>query len=258
MEYQVTSTVKTNEGSTITCTSDNAAIAKVEKLTCTSSDHCYAYKGKEQWIVTVTGKVGVAKISVKAPAVTGFKALDTTVTIAVTKNLNYLNPEAFVTQHLEYNATSTEFFEDESYGIPVTYTIMPEGYGQRVGNAFVAGSVDGVVTIHASAPETEEYYAIDESIQIAIGAATGFVNPQTRRNMGLRGYMQESKLVIETLRSGFAKVQVFGMDGRNLIRENVHYLSTGSNVISLDEMAKGAYIVKVKQGAASTVIPWRI
>lgn len=260
MEYQLTATPTTNEGSTITCTSDNTAIAKVEKLTCTSSDHCYSYYKKEQWIVTITGKVGVAKMHVTAPAVKGFKALDTTVTIAVTKNLNYLNPEAFINQTLPYNGTSTEFFEDESYKIPVTYTITPEGYGQRVGNAFVAGSQDATVTIHASAPETEEYYAIDESIQIIIGKGdpSGIVHPQTMRNVGLRGYVQESRLVIESRHSGFAKVQVFGMDGRNLIREDVHYLSTGSNVISLDEMAKGAYIIKVKQGAASTVIPWRM
>jgi len=256
-EYQLTVMTQSAEGGAITCTSDNPDVVKIEKLVCNTSQ-CYSHKGEYQWIATFTGKIGVANIHVTVDAVPGYKAMDQVVTIALTKTPNTINPAVFRDVQVAYNST-TELFPATSHQVPVTYTLSSEEYGTIDGTNFVAGSQDATIQVHATGPEAETYMAIDQVITITIGNGGQIIEsiaPQTLRNAAVQGRIQNDNLIVNAARSGFAKVQIYDVNGKGLVREEVHYLSAGTNTLSLKGVAHGMYFVRVKQSSVSTTIPW--
>ena len=257
-EYQITTSVKSSEGGEITCTSDNPEVVTVSKATCTSS-HCYKYKGEQQWIATFTGAIGKANINVKVPAVSGYKAMDSTITVEITKAPNVINPANFKDMVVAYNSTTE--LPATAHTVPVTYSLSAEGYGTISGNTFIAGDKDATILIIAKSEATDIYAPVDQSIVVTIGNGSaeviGAIAPKTIANMGIRGTIQNGNLMLQANHSGFAKVQIYAINGRDMVREEVHFVSAGANVISMGNMARGVYFVKVKQSSSSLTIPWR-
>ncbi|MCQ2098883.1 MAG: cellulase family glycosylhydrolase [Fibrobacter sp.] len=255
MQQKMNETV-TIEGSPITYTSDNPDVVSVEKMTCTSAN-CYSYKNQQVWIASFKS-VGVAHIRATAAAVPGYRALDTTVTFTYAKNVNSLNTKYFKNQTVALGST-TQVFTVEAHKVPVTYTITPEGYATQDGEMLVAGNVDATITIHAVAPEAETYEAIDETIMINIGAGNlsmiEGITPKTMANVSMNARMNGNKLVMTAKHSGFVTVQVVDMAGRT-VKNVVKYVSAGSNVMDLGEVAHGNYFVNVKQSSMVKTIPW--
>ncbi len=254
-ERQLVLSTKTDEGSEITCESDNPAVITVSKGTCTGSS-CYNKKGTEMWFATFTGTIGSANIHISAPAAPGYKAIDTTVVVALVKSPNRLNPAVFKDTVVALGG-SLDILAAECRKVPVTYTISPEGFASQVGTQLVAGNKDGVITITASSEEAETYAAVDQSITVRIGTGggmTGIVAERIRPSVGLNGYVHGSSLILNVKHSGEAKILILGMDGRSY-GELVKNLSAGTNVVPLGSFAKGNYVIRVDH-ASVTTIPW--
>lgn len=256
-EYQFTTMVKSAEGGEITCTSDNPSVVKIEKAICSTSQ-CYSHKGEYQWIATFTGAVGLANIRVQIPAVSGFKAMDTTFVLGVIKSPNIINPAVFKDVVVEKNSV-TELFPATAHTVPVTYTLSAEGFGVIDGTNFIAGDKDASLVVYATSEESETYAAVNQSIVITIGLGGELIDgisPRTLRNVGIQGRIQNGNLMLTAAHSGFAKVQVYNANGKDLLGEETHYVTAGTNVFSLKRYAHGMYYVKVKQSSVSMTIPW--
>ena len=278
MEVKLNDNV-TAQGGTVTYASDNPDVVSVEKANCSSSE-CYKDKGKQVWIATFKNP-GTANIHMTAPAVTGYRALDTTFVFSYLKNAQTLNTKFFKDQTVAAGST-TQVFTVTAHSVPVTYTIWPAEYGEQNGENFVAGNTDATVYIHADAPESDTYEAYSGDIKIVIGAGNediynqgvqqyqisiGAITPveepgeaiiasRTLENVGIGAYMQGSKLMLDVKHSGFVTVQVRNMNGRNVVKSFVQYMSAGMNALELGDVSRGAYIVNVKQSSIVKTIPW--
>lgn len=278
MEVKLNDNV-TAEGGAVTYTSDNPDVVSVAKQNCTSSE-CYKDKGKQVWIATFKNP-GTANVRMTAPAVAGFRALDTTFVFSYLKNLQTLNTKYFKDQTVAAGST-TQVFTVTAHNVPVTYTIWPAGYGEQNGENFVAGNTDATLLIHAEAPESDTYEAYVGDIAIVIGAGNDeifnqgvqqymasiggdipveepkekIIAAKTLENVGIGAYMQGTKLMLDVKHSGFVTVQVRNMNGRNVVKSAVQYMSAGMNSLELGDVSRGAYIVNVKQSSIVKTIPW--
>lgn len=268
LEYKM-KVSKTIEGADVTYESDNPSVVSVAKATCTTSE-CYTDKGKQVWIATFKSP-GTANIHATAKSVSGYRALDTTIVFTFLKRENNVNTKYFKAQTVAKNST-TQVFTLEAHGIPVTYTILPEGYAEQQGVNFVAGNKDATVVIKAEAPGNDEYEAFSNLIAITIGAGSeatyneaiqilsGFtegIAPRTRQNLAPSAYMQGSQLMVDVKHSGFVKIQVLDIAGRNVVRNVSRYMNTGMNKVDLSTLPRGLYIVTVKDGSAMQTVRWR-
>lgn len=246
----------TIEGSPITYTSDNPDVVSIEKATCTTTN-CYNFKNKQVWIATFKTP-GVAHIHATAAAVTGYRALDTTLVFTYAKNVNNLNT-AFFKDQVVAPGSVTKVFTVEAHKIPVTYTFEPEGYATQDGEMLVAGAQDATIKIYATAPEGETYEAVNTSITVTIGNGDPSmlvgIAPKTLANAAPEARMQGNKVAMDVKHSGFVNVKVVDMAGR-VVKEVVKYMAAGSNVLDLGVVAHGSYFVKVKQSSMVKTIPW--
>ena len=269
LEYMMKVT-KTIEGADVTYESDNPSVVSVAKATCSSSE-CYGdNKNKQVWIATFKS-LGTANIHATAKAVSGYRALDTTITFTMLKNEQGLNTKYFKSQKVAQGSQTQVFTLEARGGAVPTYTILPEGYGEQQGANFVAGSKDATVIIKAEVPETDMYEGLVSYIAITIGAGSAEtealawalfdsmtkIAPQTRKNLATSAYIEGNQLMVDVKRSGFVKVQVLDIAGRNVVRNVSRYMSTGMNKVDLSSLPRGFYIVTVKDGSAMQTVRWR-
>lgn len=256
MEVKMNESV-TIEGSPITYESDNPDVISVEKATCTTTN-CYSYKNQQVWIATFKN-VGTANIHATAPAVAGYRALDTTLVFTYAKKVQSLNTKYFKDQVVALGST-TQVFTLEAHKVPVKYTILPEGYATQEGEMLVAGDKNATLTILAEAPESEEYEAFTGSIKVIIGTGDDSmldgIAPMTLANVGLNAHVSGNKLVVNAKHAGFVTVQVVDMTGRSVVKNVVQYVSAGTSVLDLGTVARGKYFVNVKQSSMTKTIPW--
>ena len=269
LEYMMKVT-KTIEGADVTYESDNPSVVSVAKATCSSSE-CYGdNKNKQVWIATFKS-LGTANIHATAKAVSGYRALDTTITFTMLKNEQGLNTKYFKSQKVAQGSQTQVFTLEARGGAVPTYTILPEGYGEQQGANFVAGSKDATVIIKAEVPETDMYEGLVSYIAITIGAGSAEtealawalfdsmtkIAPQTRKNLATSAYIEGNQLMVDVKRSGFVKVQVLDIAGRNVVRNVSRYMSAGMNKVDLSSLPRGFYIVTVKDGSAMQTVRWR-
>ena len=69
--------------------------------------------------------------------------------------------------------------------------------------------------------------------------------------------MNGNQLVVDVKRSGFVKVQVLDVAGRNVVSNVSRYMKAGTNTVNLANVPRGLYIVAVKDGSAMQTIRWR-
>ena len=267
LEYKMKVT-KTVEGSDVTYESDNPSVISVAKATCTSSE-CYGDKGKQVWIATFKSR-GTANIHATAKAISGYRALDTTITFSLLKAEQTLNTKYFKDQTVALNST-TQVFTLEAHKVPVTYTIYPAGYAEQQGVNLIAGGKNATVIIKAEAPENDQYESLLSYIKIVIGTGDvameaqawaeiqgqNFIAPKTQKNLAPTVRMNGNQLVVDVKRSGFVKVQVLDVAGRNVVSNVSRYMKAGTNTVDLANVPRGLYIVAVKDGSAMQTIRWR-
>lgn len=242
---------KTGEGSTITYTVKDPSIVTIAKANCTTSN-CYSDKGKQLWIATFKS-LGSTEVTATAPAASGYKPLDTTVVFTYSKPTHSMNTKYFKDQTVALGS-KTQVFNLTAQKEPVTFTIVPEGYATQDSIYLIAGDKDATINIIATIAESEEYAAFTDTITVVIGA--GMALPKTKANMAIAGFVQGGKLILDVKHSGFVKVQIVDMNGRNVVREQVMYMSAGTNSLKLSGVAQGKYLINVKQSSMTATIPW--
>jgi endoglucanase len=262
-EVVVNATGKTDQGATYTLKSLNESIVKVNKATCTGKK-CYgSLKGSSVNMFEFTGTIGEAKIVATAPAVTGYIAMNDTITIQFTKTGDKVGGDFKNMKVAKGSTTAVTFPTETTYGkAPITYTFDGQAaspYIEYIPGApgyLIAGNEDAIVTVTATAPETAERAATDLSITIIVGdsataASKGNVPiPFVAKAAGkFSAQFVNGGMVLKATRSGSASVEVITSLGQVAKSMQVN-LAAGHNWIPVAGISTGKYIVRVKQGSS--------
>jgi endoglucanase len=262
-EVVVNATGKTDQGATYTLKSLNESIVKVNKATCTGKK-CYgSLKNSQVNMFEFTGTIGEAKIVATAPAVTGYIAMNDTITIQFTKTGDKVGGDFKNMKVAKGSTTAVTFPTETTYGkAPITYTFDGQAaspYIEYIPGApgyLIAGNEDAIVTVTATAPETAERAATDLSITIIVGdsataASKGNVPiPFVAKAAGkFSAQFINGGMVLKATRSGSASVEVITSLGQVAKSMQVN-LAAGHNWIPVAGISTGKYIVRVKQGSS--------
>jgi len=262
-EVVVNATGKTDQGATYTLKSLNESVVKVNKATCTGKK-CYgSLKGSSVNMFEFTGTIGEAKIVATAPAVTGYIAMNDTITIQFTKTGDKVGGDFKNMKVAKGSTTAVTFPTETTYGkAPITYTFDGQAaspYIEYIPGApgyLIAGNEDAIVTVTATAPETAERAATDLSITIIVGdsataASKGNVPiPFVAKAAGkFSAQFVNGGMVLKATRSGSASVEVITSLGQVAKSMQVN-LAAGHNWIPVAGISTGKYIVRVKQGSS--------
>ena len=261
-EVVVNATGKTDQGATYTLKSLNESIVKVNKATCTGKK-CYgSLKNSQVNMFEFTGTIGEAKIVATAPAVTGYIAMNDTITIQYTKTGDKVGGDFKNMKVAKGSTTAVTFPTETTYGkAAITYTFDGQAaspYIEYIPGApgyLIAGNEDAIVTVTATAPETAERAATDLSITIIVGdsataASKGNVPiPFVAKAAGkFSAQFVNGGMVLKATRSGSATVEVITALGQVAKSMQVN-LGAGHNWIPVAGISTGKYIVRVKQGS---------
>lgn len=262
-EVVVNATGKTDQGATYTLKSLNESIVKVNKATCTGKK-CYgSLKNSQVNMFEFTGTIGEAKIVATAPAVTGYIAMNDTITIQFTKTGDKVGGDFKNMKVAKGSTTAVTFPTETTYGkAAITYTFDGQAaspYIEYIPGApgyLIAGNEDAIVTVTATAPETAERAATELSITIIVGdsataASKGNVPiPFVAKAAGkFAAQFVNGGMVLKATRSGSATVEVITALGQVAKSMQVN-LAAGHNWIPVAGISTGKYIVRVKQGSS--------
>ena len=262
-EVVVNASGKTDQGATYTLKSLNESIVKVNKATCTGKK-CYgSLKNSQVNMFEFTGTIGEAKIVATAPAVTGYIAMNDTITIQFTKTGDKVGGDFKNMKVAKGSTTAVTFPTETTYGkAAITYTFDGQAaspYIEYIPGApgyLIAGNEDAIVTVTATAPETAERAATDLSITIIVGdsataASKGNVPiPFVAKAAGkFSAQFVNGGMVLKATRSGSASVEVITSLGQVAKSMQVN-LAAGHNWIPVAGISTGKYIVRVKQGSS--------
>ena len=262
-EVVVNASGKTDQGATYTLKSLNESVVKVNKATCTGKK-CYgSLKGSSVNMFEFTGTIGEAKIVATAPAVTGYIAMNDTITIQFTKTGDKVGGDFKNMKVAKGSTTAVTFPTETTYGkAAITYTFDGQAtspYIEYIPGApgyLIAGNEDAIVTVTATAPETAERAATDLSITIIVGdsataASKGNVPiPFVAKAAGkFSAQFVNGGMVLKATRSGSASVEVITSLGQVAKSMQVN-LAAGHNWIPVAGISTGKYIVRVKQGSS--------
>lgn len=269
-ETIITTTTQTKQGGKLSFTALTPEIFSVKQATCTNSKHCYSALNSTATFVEFTTTLGEGKLRVTAPATTGYRALDDTITISFTKGSQRLHSK-FKSQTLALNATSVaNTLPDTTIAgerIPVTYTYNgaeSSHYLTKVGTTIQAGSENAIILIKATAPETEHYKAFEKSITIIVGDSALAANKDEyyttpivskKKIQPFHAQIQNNGFLLQVFQGGLVEWAIYSANGKNIARQQRN-LTTGFHWIPLDRIPAGAYIVKVNQGSHQNFFRW--
>ena len=275
-EWIVSNETTTQEGAKFTLTSLNSEILSVKTATC-SDDACSgSQKGKQVVMYEFKG-YGTAKVVATAPAVTGFPALNDTVTVTFNKGVNKIHSNfgkgaknGILT--LAFGASAANFFPDTAVyeKAKVTYTFYDKDsspYITKDGKNLVAGNQNAIVVINGHVEETANYGEFARSVTVVVGEATQAVNMdewnasqqqqtsilKTNPNLPLQAIVVNNTLAINSNESGDIHVDVFSITGQNVMSQT---LSSNSAVMQLNSVANGSYLITIRQGIKQLNVKW--
>lgn len=269
-ETMISTTAQTSQGGKLSFTALTPEIFSVKQATCTNTKHCYSALNSTATFVEFTTTLGEGKLRVTAPAITGYRALDDTITISFTKGAQRIHSK-FKSQTLSLSATSVvntlpdTTIADER--IPITYTYNgaeSSPYLTKVGTTIQAGSENAIILIKATAPETEHYKAFEKSITIVIGDSALAVNKDEyyttpiiskKKIKPFHAQIQNNGFSLQVFQGGLVEWAIYSVNGKNLVKQQKN-LTVGSHWIPLERIPAGAYIVKVKQGSLQNSFRW--
>ena len=254
LEVVIGSSNQTAEGAKITFTSLNPEILSIKQGNCTSK-FCYALQGETVPMYAFTGTYGSAKVVATAPAVSGYNAMNDTVTITYTKGEDKPG-QAFKATTVAKGATVANFFPATTYygKQAITYTFDGKAtspYLSNVNGSLVAGTEDAIVSIRATAAESENRAAMDMVITVVVGDSLAAVTKGNTPILPTRKEIATAKfsrggILLSAAAGGFANVEIFSAMGKmeQSIQSN---LTAGENWIPVSGLRAGRYIVRIRQ-----------
>ena len=262
-EYLITSDTKTQQGATFTITSLNPEIVTVKKAKCTNSS-CFGEKDKQVTMFEFKG-YGTAKVVATAPAVTGFAALNDTISVTFKKGVDKMTNK-FKDTKVDLGATLSGYLPAETMGhTKVTYTFNGKEtspYVTQNGTDLVAGNENAVIIVTANAPEAEKYVEMHQSITVIVGDSSKAVNKeeyqnapiiQTRPELPLQAVVAGNMLSVNSNQPGEIEVEVFSVTGQNVLNKT---LSKNYGALSLANIPNGAYLITIRQGTRQLNVKW--
>ena len=244
----------TIEGAALSFESSDPTIATIKKATCNNSNKCYgSLNGSTIYFVEFTGKLGSTQIKATAPAISGYPAFDSTITVTYAKNLNRISSkfkktvvalggtlEGFLPQTLLYD------------NVPVTYTfdgMETSPYVTRIDTNLIAGQENAKITILAQGPETENYEAFSMEIVLGVGDTTGLTPIiSTKPQIPFRVELQKTGILLHVEKSGNVALNIYSVAGKRIYSKIQNYFG-GTHFISTENLPAGSYLFKIKQGS---------
>jgi len=261
-EWIVSIDNKTLEGSTFTLTSLNPEVLEVTTGTCTNNSCSTAQKGNKVILYRFKG-FGEAKVVASAPAVTGYKAVQDTVTVIYNKGNDGINSK-FKKRTLAFGESVDMLPDLTSNKTPLTYTFNGAPTSQYVtknGTNLVAGNQNAIVNVTASAPETALYQAFQKTVTVVVGDSTQAVNKdelisvdivKTNAALPLRAVVTKSQLAITSDNAGSVNVDVFSINGQKVFSKTV----SENSIVPLAGIPNGSYLIVINQGVRQLNVKW--
>ncbi|MBP5247318.1 MAG: glycoside hydrolase family 5 protein [Fibrobacter sp.] len=268
-ETILATTLTSTQGGALTFESLSKDIFEVKLATCTNTKSCYGALNSQVIMLQFTGTFGEGKLRVTAPAVTGYRALDDTLTITYAKGQQRIYSK-FKDRTLTFGAvTEQNALPDTMMAeqIPVSYTYNGEAstpYLTKSGTTIIAGTENAIVMITASAPETDHYEAFEKSITVIVGDSTLAVNKDeyyrspivTRANVTpFQTQIQNNSVLLQVPQAGLVQWAVFSVTGK-VVASHKEYMNAGSHLISLEKLPVGSYLFRVRQGSRVGTLHW--
>ena len=278
-EYLLTASNETTEGSKFTLTSLNPEIISIKNATCSIAGCSNTMRNNKVWMFQMNS-FGDAKIVASAEAAPGYRAMQDTITFSYTKGRNRITPD-FKSVTIPLGGTVEEIVPDATIpGISLTYTFDGEPtskYLTRSGSSLVAGDQNAIVTVTATAEESEFYKALTSSITVTIGDAASAVNlaeheaylkkesgeeeeedairPAIATSRGMSARIVGSTLSFSTERPGTVKLEVYDALGNRVVSHSDRY-TAGTHAVQLQDLSSGSYVAIVRQGSRTASVRW--
>lgn len=265
-EVVISSTGKTNEGASFTMTSLNPEVAIVKQGVCSNTSYCYGNNLNASVTMIEFKSLGDAKIVATAPAVTGYRALNDTITVTLAKAFNRIHSK-FKDQNIALGGSVADCLPDTMMNdrMPVTYTFNGEAttpYLTHVGNGIVAGQQNAVVAVTASAPETDYYEAFTKTITVVIGDSSLAVNKEDYESTPIvamapsvpfRAEMQNNGILLQVSKPGKVSLDIYSITGKLEQSYGNHY-TAGTHYLSIETLPVGMYIMRVRQASSQYIL----
>jgi endoglucanase len=270
-EYEtiLATTLTSTQGGSLTFESLTKDILDVKLATCTNTKSCYGALNSQVIMAQFTGTFGDGKIRVTAPAVTGYRALDDTITVSYAKGQQriyskFKDRTLTFGQITEQNALPDTMMAEQ---IPVSYTYNGDEstpYLMKSGTTIVAGAENAIVMITATAPETDHYEAFEKSITVIIGDSTLAVNKDeyykspiiaSAKIAPFKSQIQNNSVLLQVSQAGLVQWSVFSVTGK-VVASHQEYMNAGSHLISLEKLPVGSYLFRVRQGSRVGTLHW--
>ncbi|MFA6837075.1 MAG: cellulase family glycosylhydrolase, partial [Fibrobacteraceae bacterium] len=247
----------TDQGATITYSSDNPDIISVEQVTCTGTSCLASQKNNKIWIARFNSR-GTATIRAKAPAVTGYQALDTAVNFYYLKKQQRYNSAYFRDTAVSLNSSTRMLLDTARYEqAAITYAFSPEGFATKNGEYLVAGANDATITVTATIAETTNYEGQTMKASVVIGTGIqAFIEKRPALVVPFLATVNSQDLVLTLKQSAFVSIQVINAAGKKMDISTQRYFPAGEQRISLASLAQGRYFVRVQQGGVSKTFTW--
>lgn len=268
LEVLATTTGTTEQGAKVTIKSLNPSVVDIKQATCSNSKGCFGKTLNSKVTMFVfSGTIGEAKIVATAPAVSGYTAMNDTITVMFTKAGDKLTGN-FKSMTVAKGSVTAEVFPTETYygKAPITYTFDGEEtspYIANNGGYLTAGNDDAIVHVTATAPETADRAATNTTITIIVGDSTVAANkgnvaiPTIAKKLdgAIKAQFRNDGIMLSASRSGNATVEVFSAQGQ-CIRSQEASLNAGANWMPMVGLHSGNYVVRVTQGSVSQMYNW--
>ena len=272
-DYVLTMEDKTNEGAKFTLTALDPTIVSVNKSTCKNTACSNAQKNAQVWMLHFKS-YGTGRIVASAPAINGFRAMQDTFEITYKKGNDKMTGQ-FKNLKLALGASVKEGFPTTSLNgkAPVTYTFNGKEttpYLTLQSPGLTAGSQNAIVAITAKGPETDNFYALDQTITVIIGDSASAVNmkeyqefldptisikPVRKVANTLQASMNGSTLQFTTKNTGLVNIDIYDALGASVMQKSDIY-SAGSHAVDLKNLPNGSYTLVVRQGTHKASIRW--
>ena len=213
---------------------------------------------------------GEAKIVATAPAVSGYKAMNDTITVTYRKGENKITSK-FTNMKISVNGASAAGSAPEKtlLGTPVKYLYNTDGenfvestpYLSVSGTNFVGGNQSAIILVKAVSDETDVLDAFTKTVKVIVGDSASAVNldkmsiPKTKAVAASGISLQYAKdaLVVTTQKSSAAKVTVFNAIGKEVFSKAIGK-GFGTQRIPLTNLSAGSYIATVTQGSQQATV----
>ena len=272
-DYPLTTEDKTEQGAKFTLTALDPTIVSVSKSACKNSKCSSAQKNQQVWMLHFKS-YGTGRIVASAPAVAGFRAMQDTFEINYKKGIDKMTNK-FKNMKLAVGASVTEGFPATSLNgkSPVTYTFNGKpttSYLTLQSPGLTAGSQNAVVAITATAPESENYSAVEQTVTVVIGDSAAAVNMQEYQEFlnplisikpvrkianKLQASMNGTTLHFTTKNTGLVNIDIYDVLGASVMQKSDIY-SAGSHAVDLKNLPNGSYTLVVRQGSHKAAIRW--